>query len=312
MPDSIRLAEPEDLPRITEIYAGARAFMAANGNPEQWGTSYPSRQQLLQDIRSRVLYLLEDDRGIHGVFAFLLGKDPTYQVIYDGAWHYDLPYGTIHRVAGDGSGGIFSAIVTFARKRCPYLRIDTHTCNRPMRRAIQRAGFRPCGTILTQDGSPRLAFDLCLLGAIRQARKEDVSRLAEILVFSKRMHFYPIFQDADFSFQQLQVVPLARQYLENPQWLEETWVYEDGIVKGLVRISGREVRQLYAEPFFSGQGIGGALLEFAKAKGACALWALEDNTRGRAFYRRHGFRETNVWAYEDGTDKRLLRMELRP
>lgn len=156
---SIRLAESEDLPRIAEIYAGARAFMAANGNPGQWGTNHPSQQQLAQDICSRVLYLLEDGLGIHGVFAFLLGEDPTYRVIYNGAWHYELPYGTIHRVAGDGSGGIFSAIVAFARKRCTYLRIDTHTCNQPMRRAIQRAGFQPCGTILTEDGSPRLAFD---------------------------------------------------------------------------------------------------------------------------------------------------------
>ncbi len=136
---SIRLAESEDLPRIAEIYAGARAFMTANGNPGQWGTNHPSQQQLAQDICSRVLYLLEDGQGIHGyagarafmtangnpgqwgtnhpsqqqlaqdicsrvlylledgqgihgVFAFLLGEDPTYRVIYDGAWHYDLPY----------------------------------------------------------------------------------------------------------------------------------------------------------------------------------------------------------------------------
>lgn len=35
---------------------------------------------------------------------------------------------------------------------------------------------------------------------IRKARKEDISRIAEILVFVKRIKFRPIFQDDDFSF----------------------------------------------------------------------------------------------------------------
>ncbi len=34
-------------------------------------------------------------------FAFILGEDPTYQQI-DGAWLNDQPYGTIHRIAGNG------------------------------------------------------------------------------------------------------------------------------------------------------------------------------------------------------------------
>lgn len=33
---------------------------------------------------------------------------------------------------------------------------------------------------------------------IRKARKEDISRIAEILVFVKRIKFRPIFQDDDF------------------------------------------------------------------------------------------------------------------
>ena len=35
---------------------------------------------------------------------------------------------------------------------------------------------------------------------IRQANEQDVSRIAEILVFNNRVNFYPIFQDDEYSF----------------------------------------------------------------------------------------------------------------
>lgn len=308
MGDHIRRAVPADLAAVERIYAGARAFMAENGNPGQWGTGHPARAVVERDIQQQNLYVLEDAQGIRGVFAFLLGEDPTYQTIYAGAWRHSLPYGTLHRVAGNGSGGVLAAAVAFAEARCPYLRIDTHEQNAPMRRAIAKAGFQPCGTILTDDGSPRLAFDRCRMDFIRPAREADASRMAEILVFSKRLHYYPIFQDADYAFRQTQVLPLSQEFAQDPQLLAQMWVYDDGVVKGLIRISGREVVQLYVEPCLLSRGIGGALLEFAKARGAACLWVLEANTGARAFYRRHGFQENGVWQYEVGTQERLLRM----
>ena len=44
--------------------------------------------------------MLETESGLHGVFAFILGEDPTYGVIEDGQWLSGDPYGTIHRIAG--------------------------------------------------------------------------------------------------------------------------------------------------------------------------------------------------------------------
>jgi len=161
---TVRPAREEDLPRIEEIYAGARAFMAARGNPTQWGTSHPPRALLERDIAQGNLYVLAEGESIHGVFAFLLGEDPTYAAIYGGAWHSEGPYGTIHRVAGDGSGGILAAAVEFAAGRSRYLRIDTHADNTVMQRAIEKQGFRLCGKILTDDGSPRIAYDRMIYG----------------------------------------------------------------------------------------------------------------------------------------------------
>ena len=156
---TVRNAVSEDLPRIEEIYAYARKFMAETGNPNQWGKNHPPVEQLQEDIREGNLFVITDEAGIHGVFFFLIGDDPTYAAI-DGAWHSDSPYGTIHRIAGDGSGGILAAAVAFAKQRIDHIRIDTHEDNKVMQRALPKQGFRRCGIIHIADGSPRIAYDL--------------------------------------------------------------------------------------------------------------------------------------------------------
>ncbi len=154
----IRKAKAADLFTIEKTYAYARSFMARTGNPNQWGTTNPKQEQLVQDIRDGNLYVLEDGAGIHGAFAFLLGEDPTYGYI-EGAWHSAEPYGTLHRVASDGSGGVFAAAVAYCRQRISHLRIDTHRDNKVMQHVIAKQGFKPCGIIYLADGSPRMAYD---------------------------------------------------------------------------------------------------------------------------------------------------------
>ena len=95
---------------------------------------------------------------------------------------------------------------------------------------------------------------------IRRAKEEDASRVAEILVFVKRMKFRPIFQDDGYSFGELQVLPVAKKYLECGI-LNHMLVYDDGIVKGLIHIEKNEIVELYVDYFFQGQGIGTALIE---------------------------------------------------
>ena len=156
----IEKARKEELPRIGEIYAHARRFMAENGNPNQWGTSHPPLSQLEQDIYRGKLYTVKAGGTIHGVFYFSVEADPTYSAIYDGAWHAGRPYGVIHRIASDGSGGILRTAVKFARGQADYLRIDTHADNTVMQGALEKAGFQKCGIIYIADGSARIAFDL--------------------------------------------------------------------------------------------------------------------------------------------------------
>ena len=54
------------------------------------------------------LYAVEINGRFCGAFVFFIGEEPTYRIIEDGAWIDDGPYGTIHRVASDGTErGIF-------------------------------------------------------------------------------------------------------------------------------------------------------------------------------------------------------------
>ena len=156
----IRSAVREDLPRIEEIYAYARRFMAENGNPNQWGTTTPQTSQLEDDIQKKLLFVMIRDDQIHGVFYFYIGADPTYGVIEDGQWRSDTPYGTIHRIAGDGSGGVLAAAVAYGKTRIDHIRIDTHHDNKIMQRAVVKYGFSRRGIIHLENGDPRIAYDL--------------------------------------------------------------------------------------------------------------------------------------------------------
>lgn len=155
----IRLAQMNDLKTIETIYCSARIFMENTGNPTQWGKTYPSREQICKDIREEKLYVMTQNAMLHGVFYFYIGVDPTYNTIVDGHWHAGTSYGTIHRIAGDGSGGILKAAVEYCCGIIDYIRIDTHENNAVMQRALQKHGFQKCGIIFTDDGTARIAYD---------------------------------------------------------------------------------------------------------------------------------------------------------
>ena len=156
---TVRPAMEVDMPEILPIFEYARKFMAETGNPTQWGSNRPNPELLWRDIECGQLYVVEADGNICGVFALIIGPDPTYTYIKDGQWHDDEIYGTIHRLASNGSGGVFDACMDFCARQCAYLRIDTHRDNRIMQHLVEKAGFRYCGIIYVDDGTERLAYD---------------------------------------------------------------------------------------------------------------------------------------------------------
>ena len=143
---------------------------------------------------------------------------------------------------------------------------------------------------------------------IRHANTDDASRIAEILVFTKRMNYRRIFHDDRFSFCELQVYPLAKSFIEEPRRLTGFWVYDDEFVKGVVHIEGKEIRELYVDTFFENQGIGSRLIDFAVGRGCEFLWVLEKNDAAIRFYRRHGFELTDERKRQGDTTEYIVKM----
>ena len=109
----IRKAQMNDLEEICKIYTLARQFMIQTGNPNQWKDGYPEKKLLAEDIQSQQLYVYETNQ-IHGVFALIIGEDPTYAYMEQGHWLDDSTYGTIPRIASDGTmPGFFTKVVDF-------------------------------------------------------------------------------------------------------------------------------------------------------------------------------------------------------
>ncbi|HBA48712.1 MAG TPA: N-acetyltransferase [Lachnospiraceae bacterium] len=149
---------------------------------------------------------------------------------------------------------------------------------------------------------------------IRKADIKDLSRIAEIIIFGKRVAYRHIFEDDYGSFHKLQVVDLYEEYKSNLNVLEGMLLYDDGIVKGV--INGRpkdgqimEITEFYVDPFFVGQGIGTLLMKYmirqTKEKGyrKIILWVIKDNVRARKFYEMNGFVNSGKTCIIEGTTK---------
>ena len=138
---TIRKANINDLSEALRIYAAAREYMRAHGNPTQWGGTYPPSETVRSDIENGNLYLCETDGKAHGVFAFIEGADPTYDVIEKGAWPDDEPYNVMHRMASDGEvRGIGKAALDFCKANSGNVRADTHKDNITMQNMFNRPG----------------------------------------------------------------------------------------------------------------------------------------------------------------------------
>jgi hypothetical protein len=159
---TIRPTTYADIEALMAIFDYARAQMATDGNPLQWGDGYPSREQLESDIQRGVSYVIEHNGQPCATFVFIIGKDPTYAYIEDGNWLDDtLPYGTIHRIASNGEQrGIIPFVLHWCSAQCGNIRIDTHHDNKVMQRAVLKYGFRRSGIIYLENGDPRIAYDL--------------------------------------------------------------------------------------------------------------------------------------------------------
>ena len=165
----VREAEIEDLERAMQVLDAGRQHMRGEGNAAQWINGYPSPELIRRYIEPGKFFFWIDvaeeqtdrQQPIHGVFSFIIGEDPTYRHIENGAWLNEKPYGTIHRMASDGTRkGMLRECLAFCRNIISEVRIDTHEQNLSMQKACERLGFQRCGIIYIADGTPRIAYQL--------------------------------------------------------------------------------------------------------------------------------------------------------
>ncbi len=165
----IRKSKIEDLARLMELFAEARATIGALGI-DQWQDGYPNEQVVMEDIMLGRSYCMEQDGQLWGTFV-LVPEEPCYDCITQGRWRSnEEDYIAIHRVAvavakrGQGLPGMmmsYAADCAVVLGRCA-LRIDTHRGNVVMRRMLEKQGFQHCGTIYLQNGDPRVAYERLL------------------------------------------------------------------------------------------------------------------------------------------------------
>lgn len=131
---------------------------------------------------------------------------------------------------------------------------------------------------------------------LRKAGNRDISRIAEILIFTKRTTYRPIFKNDNVSFNEMQVLKEIEK-LSQPSALDNIYVYDDGIVKATVKIEdiGKKIKvsEFFVDPFFQGEGIGTKILNTVIEKSKeVFLYVLDKNERAIRFYVKMGFKYT--------------------
>lgn len=155
----IRKAQLNEFDTIMRIYSSAQDFMAQNNNASQWGKTHPAPELIKNDILRGELYVCTENDKIACVFFFRYANDPTYNIIYNGAWQNDAPYGVVHRIASSRIvKGAARFCLNWAFNECGSLRIDTHKDNIPMQNLLASLNFKYCGIIHLENGDERLAY----------------------------------------------------------------------------------------------------------------------------------------------------------
>lgn len=162
---NFRKTELKDLKRVMEIFAEARKRIAELGI-NQWQDGYPHEEIIREDILKSRSYVGEIDSRIVATVMLMTENEPTYDVIYGGKWAVDGEYLTIHRIALDGSlcgTGAAKKVMDFAEEKAKKhgmksIRVDTHEGNIPMRKNLEKNGYRYCGIIHLENGAERVAY----------------------------------------------------------------------------------------------------------------------------------------------------------
>lgn len=134
---------------------------------------------------------------------------------------------------------------------------------------------------------------------VRAARATDSADIVDIHVHARRSYYEGHLSEADLAEWEDEV--RATGYADRIGRRGRAWLCAEsaGVVTGFALVAGAELLQLQVRPDSWGQGIGGALhaacVDVWRSTGVpvAGLDVFEPNTRARAFYARHGWREVD-------------------
>lgn len=157
-------ARPEELEACAALMAAGRTFQRAQGFV-QWTEDYPNGGTVLEDVRANRGYVLRAEGRIAGYLCLDFAGEPAY-ADPRARWTLGEPYAALHRVAvGDGfrGRGLLAQALELAGRLCVdrgvfAIRANTDPQNLPMRRALEKSGFQPRGTVWFQGGD-KLAYE---------------------------------------------------------------------------------------------------------------------------------------------------------
>lgn len=163
----IRKATHDDIEAIMGIVRSAQLALCDLGI-DQWQDGYPRSENIAEDIRQGVGYVVANGSAILAYAAIILTGEPAYEQIAD-KWQTDDRYVVVHRLCVDSSvrrQGVAIRLMQHAAelaRRAGYsaFRIDTHNGNIRMLGMMQRLGFKHVGKILYESGE-REAYELDL------------------------------------------------------------------------------------------------------------------------------------------------------
>ena len=143
---NIRLALPQDLDEVFQLYADARLQLREQGI-FQWPDDYPSPQTVFVDIEREELYVLEKDQHIYGAICLNERQDEQYSLV---SWRLndDNPL-VIHRMViapASQGGGLAQQLMDFTEQHAfdhgySSIRLDAYTGHERSRRFYERRGY---------------------------------------------------------------------------------------------------------------------------------------------------------------------------
>jgi ribosomal protein S18 acetylase RimI-like enzyme len=157
-----RLAEEQDIDSICDLIKSAIAEMERN-NIHQWDEIYPTKEDFLDDIRKRTLYIgtADDsaDSTIAVVYAINKDSDEQYQ---NGTWTYpDAYYRIIHRLCVNPAfqnRGVAKETLTHIENTLRVsgietIRLDVFTENPFALKLYRKNGYKETGTAHWRKGT---------------------------------------------------------------------------------------------------------------------------------------------------------------